>query len=109
MSPAPHRPAGPPSWPAPPASPSEPISARPPAAGETLIKITIADTVIMARLADNATAHELAAPLPLTLAFTDFHQVEKIAQLPSGCPWPAYRQGSTPTSATSATTPLRAA
>jgi hypothetical protein len=34
---------------------------------ETPIKITIADTVITARLADNATARDLAAQLPLTL------------------------------------------
>ena len=50
--------------------------------GETPIKITIADTVITARLADNATARDLAAQLPLTLTFKDFNQVEKIATLP---------------------------
>jgi hypothetical protein len=49
---------------------------------ETPIKITIADTVITARLADNATARDLAAQLPLTLAFKDFNQVEKLARLP---------------------------
>ena len=49
---------------------------------ETPIKITIADTVITARLADNATARDLAAQLPLTLTFKDFNQVEKIARLP---------------------------
>ena len=49
---------------------------------ETPIKITIADTVITARLADNATARDLAAQLPLTLTFKDFNQVEKIATLP---------------------------
>ena len=46
------------------------------------IKITVGDTVITARLADNATAHDLAAELPLTLTFKDFNQVEKIAKLP---------------------------
>jgi hypothetical protein len=64
------------------ASPSAASSASSPATGQTPIKITIADTVITARLADNPTAHDLAAQLPLTLTFTDFHQVEKIAKLP---------------------------
>jgi hypothetical protein len=49
---------------------------------ETPIKIAIADTVVTARLADNATARDLAAQLPLTLTFKDFNQVEKIALLP---------------------------
>ena len=49
---------------------------------ETLIKITIADTVVTARLADNATARDLAAQLPLTLTFKDFNHVEKVATLP---------------------------
>jgi NAD(P)-dependent dehydrogenase (short-subunit alcohol dehydrogenase family) len=48
----------------------------------TPIKITVADTVIAARLADNATARDLAAELPLTLTFKDFNHVEKIAKLP---------------------------
>ena len=49
---------------------------------ETPIKITIADTVITGRLADNTTARDLAAQLPLTLTFKDFNHVEKIATLP---------------------------
>ena len=49
---------------------------------ETPIKITIADTVVTARLADNATARDLAAQLPLTLIFKDFNHVEKVATLP---------------------------
>jgi hypothetical protein len=49
---------------------------------ETPLNIIIADTVITARLADNATARDLAAQLPLTLTFKDFNQVEKIATLP---------------------------
>jgi hypothetical protein len=49
---------------------------------ETPIKITIADTVITARLADKPTARDLAAQLPLTLTFKDFNHVEKIATLP---------------------------
>jgi hypothetical protein len=49
---------------------------------ERPIKITIGDTVVSARLADNASARDLAAQLPLTLIFTDFNQVEKVATLP---------------------------
>ncbi len=49
---------------------------------ETPINIIIADTVITARLADNATARDLVAQLPLTLTFKDFNQVEKVATLP---------------------------
>lgn len=48
----------------------------------TPIKITVGDTVVTARLADNATAHDLADQLPLTLIFKDFNRVEKIAKLP---------------------------
>jgi hypothetical protein len=64
------------------ATPSAGASTTPPVAGETPIKITIGDKVITARLADNATAHDLAAQLPLTLTFRDLNQVEKIANLP---------------------------
>ena len=49
---------------------------------ETPIKITIADTVVTARLADNPTARDLATQLPLTLTFKDFNEVEKVATLP---------------------------
>jgi hypothetical protein len=38
--------------------------------------------VITARLADNATARDLAAQLPLALTFKDFNHVEKLAPLP---------------------------
>jgi hypothetical protein len=80
--------------PARPDSPSQPVESSPatttpsegsptqPASDGTPLKITIADTVITARLADNATARDLAAQLPLTLTFKDFNQVEKIAKLP---------------------------
>jgi hypothetical protein len=61
---------------------SEGTRTPPSVAGGTPLKITLADTVITARLADNATARDLAAQLPLTLTFKDFNQVEKIAKLP---------------------------
>lgn len=38
--------------------------------------------MLTARLADNPTARDLAAQLPLTLTFKDFNKVEKIAKLP---------------------------
>ena len=46
------------------------------------IRITFGDTELTARLHDNATARDLAAQLPLTLTFSDFNNVEKIAPLP---------------------------
>jgi hypothetical protein len=48
----------------------------------TPIRITFGDTVLTARLHDNATARDLAAQLPLTLTFSDLNNVEKIAPLP---------------------------
>jgi hypothetical protein len=62
--------------------PSRTSPAPGPVAGEVPITIAIADTVIAARLADNPTARDLAAQLPLTLTFKDFNEVEKIAKLP---------------------------
>jgi hypothetical protein len=44
--------------------------------------VIVGDTVLPARLWDNATARDLIAQLPLTLRFRDFNGVEKIAQLP---------------------------
>jgi hypothetical protein len=44
--------------------------------------VIVGDTVLPARLWDNATARDLIAQLPLTLTFRDFNGVEKIAQLP---------------------------
>jgi len=46
------------------------------------IRLTIADQSITAQLADNPTARDLAAQLPLTLSIRDFNRVEKIAELP---------------------------
>ena len=48
----------------------------------TPIRITFGDTELTARLHDNAAARDLAAQLPLTLTFSDFNNVEKIAPLP---------------------------
>ena len=53
-----------------------------PTTGETQIRVIIGDTVLTGRLWDNATARDLIAQLPLTLAFSDFNSLEKIATLP---------------------------
>lgn len=53
-----------------------------PATGETQIRVIIGDTVLTGRLWDNATARDLIAQLPLTLTFSDFNGLEKIAPLP---------------------------
>ena len=52
------------------------------ATGETQIRIVIGNTVLSGRLWDNATARDLIAQLPLTLTFSDFNALEKIATLP---------------------------
>jgi hypothetical protein len=53
-----------------------------PATSETPIRVIIGDTVLTGRLWDNATARDLIAQLPLTLTFSDFNDLEKIASLP---------------------------
>ena len=58
------------------------MPASQPAAGETQIRVTIGDTILIGRLWDNTTARDLIAQLPLTLAFRDFNGLEKISQLP---------------------------
>lgn len=52
------------------------------AIGETQVRVSIGDTVLTGRLWDNATARDLIAQLPLTLTFSDFNGLEKIASLP---------------------------
>lgn len=49
---------------------------------ETQIRIIIGDTILTGRLWDNAPARDLAAQLPLTLTFSDYNSLEKIASLP---------------------------
>ena len=75
---------------APGASTPDPSPSPSPAPGDqdanpsegTPIRITFGDTVLAARLHDNATARDLAAQLPLTLTFRDHNNVEKTAPLP---------------------------
>ena len=72
------------------ASTPDPSASPSPAPGDqdadpsegTPIRITFDDTVLAARLHDNATARDLAAHLPLTLTFRDHNNVEKTAPLP---------------------------
>lgn len=51
-------------------------------AGTVAITVTIGGRAYPATLADNPTARDLAAQLPLTLTFRDYNRVEKIAPLP---------------------------
>ena len=46
------------------------------------IRITVAGQALTARLHDNPTANDLARQPPLTLTFSDFNRVEKVAELP---------------------------
>ena len=62
--------------------PSGPQTREPRSAGATGITITIGEDTYAATLADNPTARDFAAQLPLTLTFKDFNSVEKIATLP---------------------------
>ena len=48
----------------------------------TTIRITIDDQVLTAQLANNPTAEDLAAQLPLNLSIRDFNRLEKVAKLP---------------------------
>lgn len=66
-------------------APSPPVGAtsdRPDGRGPLAITITIGGRAYPATLADNPTARDLAAQLPLTLTFSDYNRVEKIAPLP---------------------------
>ena len=53
-----------------------------PASGGMPVRVIIGDTVLTGRLWDNAPARDLIAQLPLTLTFSDYNRLEKIAQLP---------------------------
>lgn len=59
-----------------------PVPTSQPAANSTEIRVTIGESVLTGRLWDNATAHDLLAQLPLTLTFSDYNGLEKIARLP---------------------------
>lgn len=72
-----------------PSEPASPQASTAPAAttspGRTTamnIRLTLNGHRIAATLNDSATARDFAARLPLTLSLRDFHQAEKIADLP---------------------------
>jgi hypothetical protein len=67
--------------PTPSLSSSSPPSTEEPSPVST-VRITIDDQVVTAQLADNPTADDLAAQLPLTLRIRDFNRLEKVANLP---------------------------
>lgn len=46
------------------------------------VRITLQNTSLVATLADNATASDFIAMLPLTLTMRDYNQVEKVSELP---------------------------
>lgn len=58
------------------------MSTSQPVTSETRIRVIIGDTVLTGRLWDNAAARDLIDQLPLTLTFSDFNRLEKIATLP---------------------------
>jgi hypothetical protein len=66
------------------------------APASTLIRVTVGDTELTARLDDNATARDLAAELPLTLNFRDHNSVEKTAPLPRELSIEGAREGHDP-------------
>jgi hypothetical protein len=62
----------------------------------TTIRITVGQQDLVAQLADNPTARDLANQLPLTLAFRDFNGVEKIARLPRALTTDGAPEGADP-------------
>lgn len=62
------------------------------------LRITIADTVLTARLEPGPAARDFAALLPLTLELSDYNQTEKIAQLPRKLATRGEPEGYTPRS-----------
>lgn len=61
-------------------SPSSTPGPTTPAPG-TAVVVTIGDTPVRGRLWDNPAARDLAARLPLTLTFSEYNAVEKVARL----------------------------
>lgn len=64
-----------------PTSPPAPEPTSPGAVEGTAVLVTIGDTTLPGQLWDNPAARDLAARLPLTLTFSDYNAVEKVARL----------------------------
>ncbi|MFD7406522.1 cyclophilin-like fold protein [Streptomyces sp. NPDC059866] len=60
------------------------------------IRLTINGTPVDATLNDSAAARDFADQLPLDLTLTDFHQTEKIADLPRRLSTSGAPEGATP-------------
>ncbi|MEU0207281.1 cyclophilin-like fold protein [Streptomyces canus] len=67
---------------APPRASTVPAAASPARTTAMDIRLTLNGHRVTATLNDSATARDFAAQLPLTLSLRDFHQAEKIADLP---------------------------
>lgn len=61
------------------------------------IEFTLPGTSFTVTLVDGAAARGLVARLPLTLSFRDFHETEKIADLPARLPTAGEPPGIDPT------------
>ncbi|MFI2810818.1 cyclophilin-like fold protein [Microbulbifer zhoushanensis] len=62
----------------------------------TKIQITADGTTVTATIEDNATSRAFVALLPLTLELEDFHQAEKISDLPDRLPTDGAADGYSP-------------
>lgn len=49
---------------------------------ETQIRVIVGESILTGQLWNNATARDLISQLPLTLVFSDYNGVEKLAHLP---------------------------
>lgn len=65
-----------------PASAATAQTASPEEAGMTRIEVTVDGQVLSATLDDTTAGRDFAAMLPLDLVLTDYHGIEKIADLP---------------------------
>jgi len=67
-----------------PARPNAVSSTKPTTRRARIMKINLKlpDTTLTATLSDTASANDFAAMLPLTLTLTDYHETEKVSDLP---------------------------
>lgn len=66
------------------------------ATGATPMRLVVGGRTYAAELYDNATAHDLADQLPLTVAFDDLHALEKTGPLPRALTTDGAPRGSDP-------------
>ncbi|GAB2893107.1 cyclophilin-like fold protein [Streptomyces mayteni] len=75
---------------------ADPTPTTTPGRTDVRIRLTVDGTPLDATLNDSATARDFAAQLPLTLSLSDFHQTERIADLPSGLSTSGAPEGAEP-------------